>query len=84
MDIGIDRLEIGQCDLLFQDHLVERNDKEGIQQTAVKNRQTDDTSNELEVVQVLRVDVGVRVDLKGIVVVGRVLKETIEGVEHLV
>jgi len=84
VDVSVDRLEIGQSDLLLQDHLVERDDKEGIQQTAVKNRQTDNASNELEVVQVLRVDVGLRADLKGIVVVGRVLKETIEGVEHLV
>lgn len=44
--------------------------------------QTDDTSDEFEVIKMFRVDAGVRVDLKGIVVVSGIFKKTIERIEH--
>lgn len=44
---------------------------------------SNDPSNEAEVAQVVRVDTRLRIDLKGVVVVSRVLKETVVGVEHL-
>ena len=82
--VRIHRLEIGQCDLLLQDHLVERDNEEGVQKSTMENGQTHNSSNKLEVVQMFRVDARMRVDLQGIVVVRRILEKTVEGVEHLV
>ena len=48
----------------------------------MEDTKTKAPSDEFEVIQMLRVNARCRVDLKGIVVVGRVFKETIEGVEH--
>ena len=48
----------------------------------MKNGEADHASNELEVIEMLRIDTRVRIDLKGVVVVGRVFKETVEGVKH--
>jgi hypothetical protein len=45
--------------------------------------ETKASTNELEVVQMFRVDTRCRVDLERIVVVGRVLEQTVEWVEHL-
>lgn len=50
----------------------------------MENGQTNDPTNEFEVVQMLRVDTRVRVDLEGIVIVGRVFKQAVEGIEHFV
>lgn len=50
----------------------------------MENCQSDNSSNELEVVQMFGIDAGVRVDLKGVIIVCGVLKKTIEGVEHFV
>ena len=50
----------------------------------MENSKTDDTANKLEVVQVLRVNARVRVDLESIVVVRRVFEQAIEGIEHFV
>jgi len=81
---GVDTLEILERDLLLEDLLVERDDEVRVEETTVENTEANTSTNEFEVVQVLRVDTGVRVDLKGVVVVCRVLEETVEGVEHLV
>ena len=40
-------------------------------------------TNEFEVVQVIRVDIGGRVDLKGVVVLVGVLKQAVHRVQHL-
>jgi hypothetical protein len=82
--LSVNTLQVGQRNLLFQNHLVERDDKVGVQETPVEDTQTEDSADELEVVQVFRVDSRVGVDLEGVVVVGRVLEQTVEGVEHLV
>ena len=71
-------------DLLLQYHLVESANEESIQEPSVEDSETNYTANELEVVQVLWIDTGMRVDLKGVVVVSRVLEEAVEGIEHLV
>jgi len=70
----IHRLEIWQRDLLLQNHLVERHDEVGIKESSMEDTETDDSSDELEVVQMLRVDTTVGVDLQRVVVVGRVLE----------
>ena len=82
--LSIDTLKISQRDLLAKDHLVECSNEVRIQEAAVEDAETQAATDELEVVQVLGVDAGRRVNLEGIVVVRRVLEQTVEGVEHLV
>lgn len=84
VELSVDTLHIGESHPLFKDHLVERTDEECVQEAPVEDGQTNDTANELEVSKMLRVDAGVRVDLKGVIVVRRVLEQAVEGVEHLV
>lgn len=50
----------------------------------MEDGEREDSSDELEVVEMLGVDVGVGIDLKRVVVVRRVLEEAVEGVEHFV
>ena len=84
MEVRIHTLHILEGDLLPQDHLVESSDKEGIQEPAVEDGQTNNTTNELEVIQMFGVNAGMRVDLESVVVVRRVFEQAVEGVEHLV
>ena len=48
----------------------------------MEDGQADYSSDEFEVVQMLRVDARVRIDLQGIVVVSRVLKKAVERIKH--
>ena len=50
----------------------------------MEDGQSDHAANKLEIVQMFRVDAGMRVNLQGVVVVCRVLEETIERVKHFV
>lgn len=84
MELFIYTLHILHQNLLPQHHFVESADEERIQEAAVENRQADDTADEFEIVQMLGVDAGVRVDLKGIIIVGGVFEKAIERVEHFV
>ena len=84
MEISIHTLHVLQGDLLPQNHLVKRSNKEGVQETAVENGQTNNTTNELEIVQMLGIDARMRIDLECVVVVCGVLEKAVEGVEHLV
>ena len=68
----------------MQHHLIKRSNKERIQESAVEDRKTNHTADELEVVEMLWVDARVRVDLEGVVVMGGVLEQAVEWVEHLV
>ena len=81
--LSIDALEISQGDLLAKDHLVECGNEVRIQEAPVEDTKTQAATNELKVVQVLRVDAGRRDDVEGVVVVRKVLKQTVEKVEHL-
>ena len=82
--LGIHTLQVRQSDLLFQDHLVETDNKVGIQEAPMENGEAKATADELKVVQVFGIDTRCWVDLKGIVVVGGVLKQTVEWIEHFV
>lgn len=84
MKLCIDTLEIRKRDFLLENHLVECSDEVGIEEAAVEDTETQASSNELEVVQMLRVNTRSRVDLQSVVVVCGVLEETVEGIEHLV
>jgi hypothetical protein len=70
--------------LLPQHHLIESTDEEGIQEATVEDRQADNTTDELEVIEMLGVDTRVRINLKGIIIVGGVFEKAVEGVEHFV
>lgn len=69
MQFGVDTLQVHESHLLLQDHLVEGSDEVGIQEPAVEDAQTQTATDELEVVQMFRVDARGRVDLKSVVVV---------------
>ena len=84
MQLGIDTLQISERNLLLQDHLVERRDEVGIQEATVEDAKPQAPADELEIVQVLRVDTRRWVDLQRVVIVRRVLEQAVEGVEHLV
>lgn len=50
----------------------------------MKNSQTDHTADELEVIEVLGVNARVRINLQGIIIVGGIFEQTVEGIEHFV
>lgn len=50
----------------------------------MEDSQTDHTADELEVVEMLGVNTRVRINLQGIIIVGGVFEETVEGIEHFV
>lgn len=84
MEIFIDTLHILEGNLLAQHHLVEGPDEERIEEATVEDRQTDDSANELKVVKMLGVNTGVGINLEGIIIVGGVFEEAVEGIEHFV
>lgn len=84
MQILINTLHVLKRNLLPQHHLVERPDEERIQETTMEDGQTNNPANKLEVIQVLWVNAGVRIDLQSIVIVCGILEQTIEGIEHFV
>jgi hypothetical protein len=84
MKFSIHTLQIGKGDFLLQDHLVETDDKVRVQESTMENGETQATTDELEVVEMFWVDTTGRVDLERVVVVGGVLEETVEGIEHFV
>ena len=49
----------------------------------MKNTETEASSDKFEIIQMLGIDTRSRVDLEGIVVVGRIFEQTIEWIEHL-
>lgn len=63
VEIFIHSLHILDLHLLSQHHFIECSNEEGIEEAAMEDGQTNDTSNEFEVIQVTRVDAGVGVDL---------------------
>lgn len=84
MQLCIHAFQVRQRDPLTEDHLVQASDKVGVYESAMENGETEATSDELEIVQVFWVDTRCWIDLKGIVVRGRVLKQAVKRVEHLV
>lgn len=82
MQVLVNTLHILKRHPLSEHHLIERTDEERIKETTVEDSQTHNATNELEVVQMLWVHAGVRVDLQGIIIVGGVFEKTVEGVKH--
>ncbi len=46
--------------------------------------QSHDPSYKLEIIEMLGIDARVGIDLEGVIIVGRVLEQTVERIEHLV
>lgn len=65
-----------------QYHFIETWHKVGIKEPAVEDSKTENPSNEFEVTQVIRVDSRARIYLQSIVVVRRILKQTITWIEN--
>ena len=84
MEIFVNTLHVLQSNLLPKHHLVECTNEEGIQETAVENRQTNNTADKLEIVEMLGVNSRVGINLQGVIIVGGVFEETVEGIEHFV
>ena len=84
MQFSVNTLQVCQSDLLLEDHLVETDNEVGIQEATVKNTETEASTDEFEIIQMFGIDTRSRVDLEGIVVVGGILEQTIEWIEHLV
>jgi hypothetical protein len=63
IEFTIHGFHVGDSNTLVQDHLVERDNEEGIQEAAMEDGQTNDTANEFEVIQMFRVDTRMRIDL---------------------
>jgi hypothetical protein len=84
IQLSINTLQIRKCHLLVQNHLVEADNKVCVQEAPVEYTEAEAAADELEVVEMLRIDTRSRVNLEGIVVVRRVLKQTVEGIEHFV
>jgi hypothetical protein len=56
VEIGINTLHVRNCYFLSDHHLVKRDDEEGIQEATVENCQTNNSTDESEVVKMFRVD----------------------------
>jgi hypothetical protein len=50
----------------------------------MENCETHDPANEFEIVEMFRVDAGMRIDLESVVVVCGIFEETVERIEHFV
>lgn len=50
----------------------------------MEDSKTNHSADELEVIEMLGVHARVGINLQGIIIVGRVFEETVEGIEHFV
>jgi len=81
MQLGIHTLQISNCDLPLQDHLVA--DKVDIQESPMEDTQAKATTEKLEMVQMVWVDTRGSIDLEGITIMGGRFEETVERIDHL-
>jgi hypothetical protein len=63
MEISINTFHILHQHLLIQNHLVKRNNKEGIKETTMKDGKTHNTTDKSKVIQMLGIDTGMWIDL---------------------
>jgi len=81
---GVDSLQIGDSHRLSKNHLVERGNEVCVQESPMEDGETNDAADELEVTEMVWVDSRCRIDLQGIIVVRRVLEQSVTRVEDLV
>ena len=84
MQVRVDALQVRQCHMLAEDHLVDTRHEVRVEESAMEDGQPQDTTDELEVAQMVRVDPGSGVDLQRVVVVSRVLEQPVARIEDLV
>jgi hypothetical protein len=63
VEIFVNTLHVLERNLLPKHHLVECTNEEGIEETAMENSKSDDSSNELEIVEVLGVHARMGINL---------------------
>ena len=80
----IDTLEVCNCDLFTENHLVEAGDEESVEETTMKDGHSNDATDELEVGEMFWVNVRRGVDLEGVAVHGGICEKTIGRIEHVV
>lgn len=83
MQFGIHTLQVRNCHFLLQDHLIKADNEVGVQEPTMEDTQAQASTDEFEIVQVLRIDTRGRINLEGIVVMCGIFKEAVEGIEHL-
>lgn len=66
-----------------QNMLVERPREMRIQELAITDRLSNHTTNKTEVIQVVRIDMTVRIGLKGDVIVRCIVEQTVVRIEYL-
>ena len=83
MEGGINSFHIVQSHRLPEDHLIKSANEKCIKKAPMENRKPYDSADELKVVEMFGVDSGVRIYLKGVVIMRRVFEQTVERVEHI-
>lgn len=83
VEFGIDTFHVLEVDFLLEYHLVESANEERVEESPVEDGKAYNSSNELEVPKMLRVDTRMWVDLEGVVVVRAVFEQTVKRIEHL-
>lgn len=83
MEVCINAFHVGKRDSFSQYHFIEGTDEERIEESPVKDRKTNHPTYEFEIIEMFGVDARMRIYLKCIIVVRRVLEETIEWIKHL-
>lgn len=80
--VGFDRLQVSYRHGQAENVLVEGPSEVSIEQMIVQDRLPDHLTHELEIIQVLGIDEGLRIRLKSHIIIGR-FKQGIVGVEYL-
>ena len=80
----VDTLEVRDCNLFTEDHLVETGDEESVEEATMEDGHPDDATYKLEIGEMFGVDVRRGVDLEGVAVHGGIGEETIGWIEHVV
>lgn len=74
MEILIHTLHVLKRNFLPQHHLIKCTNEERVQESAMEDSEANHPANELEIVQMLRVDTRMRVDLECVIIVGGVFE----------
>lgn len=69
MQVFIDTFHILEGDLLPQHHLVECSNEERVEETTMKDGETDNAANKFEIIQMFGINAGVRINLQGVIIV---------------
>lgn len=83
MQLWIDTFDVAQGYGLVKQHFIERSCETAVDMVTVKNSDAYNPAGEMEVRQVFWIYARVRIDLQRVIVVSRILKESVLRVQHL-